>query len=80
MVYYASVEKGHALRARKTCLEKVDSSGQTATIQAGKLWTVSAVEGNEALIRSRVAFPNEREATIRISLEQPRFSDNWEKA
>jgi hypothetical protein len=80
MVDYASVEKGQALRARKTCLEKVDGSGQTATIQAGKLWTVSAVEGSDVLITSHVAFPNEREATIRISLEQPRFSENWEKA
>jgi hypothetical protein len=80
MVNYASVEKGHALRARKTCLEKVEGSGQTATIQAGKLWTVVAVEGNEALITSHVAFTNEKEATIRISLGQPRFSDNWEKA
>jgi len=80
MANYASVEKGHPLRTRKTCLERVGGSGETATIQAGKLWTVVAVEGNEALVTSHVAFPDEKQATIRISLEQPRFSDNWEKA
>jgi hypothetical protein len=72
--------KNQPLRAKATFQTKELGTKETVTVQAGKLWTVLAPEGNEAVITAVAGVPSLDEATIRISLVEPGFSEYWELA
>ena len=78
----ASVQllKNQPLRAKATFQTKQLGTKETVTVQAGKLWTVVAPEGNDAVITAVAGAPSPDEATIRISVVEPGFSERWEVA
>jgi len=77
MVY---VRKNQPLRAKRTFEKKTVGNGETVIVQAGTLWTVFAVEHDEAAITSVAPFPGPATVTIRISLQESFFDKDWELA